>query len=97
VVSIASPTLPNFEFVSSPGNASGTLFVDILVPDNVLGGDTLSFSITDGAGSPRAGSLFSSTPWTSGKLAGYLNIGASPANPIGNYDGDSGSGRALLD
>ena len=29
--------------------------------------------------------MFSSTAWTSGKLAAYLGISASPTNPIGAY------------
>ncbi len=92
VVSIATPSLPNFEFTSSPGGASGTLFIDILVPDDVVGGNALDFSITGGKTSPATASLFKPAAWTTGKLASYFNISAKPANPIGNYD--SLSGRA---
>ena len=91
VVSIASPSLPNFEFTSSSSSGTqGTLFIDILVPDNVVGGNALNFSIKDGSSSPVKASLFEPTAWTSGNLASYLNISASPTNPIGNYDSLSG-------
>ena len=91
VVSIASPSLPNFEFTSSSSRGTqGTLFIDILVPDNVVGGNALNFSIKDGSSSPVIASLFEPTAWTSGNLASYLNINASPTNPIGNYDSLSG-------
>jgi len=82
-----SPTTVNppvFGFAASPGPATGTLWIDILIPNNItLGSLPTSFSIS-GALSGTA-SLFSSTAWTSGFLDSYLGIGASPANPIGAY------------
>lgn len=72
---------PEFAFASSGGAATGTLLIDILVPDN--GGIPGSFTIS-GALSGTA-SLFSSTPWTSGDLDTYLGISASPTNPIGAF------------
>src|SRR5690242_9651053 len=82
-----SPTTVNppvFGFAASPGPATGTLWIDILIPNNItLGSLPTSFSIS-GALTGTA-SLFSSTAWTSGFLDSYLGIGASPANPIGAY------------
>jgi hypothetical protein len=72
---------PEFGFASSGQGASGTLFIDILSPNNLaIPG---SFTIT-GALSGTA-TLFSSTPWTAGFLDAYLGISASPANPIGAF------------
>jgi len=71
----------NFGFTVSPGPQTGTLFVDILVPNNESSAS--SFAIT-GTLSGTA-TLFSATPWTSGDLASYLGISASPNNSIGAY------------
>lgn len=57
----------NFGFTTSPGPASGTLFVDVLVPNNEdTSPSTLSFGLTG----TLAGTvtLFSTTPWTTGQL-----------------------------
>jgi len=70
---------PEFAFASSGQGATGTLFIDILVPDNLAIPGPYSIS---GALSGTA-TLFSSTPWTSGFLDAYLGISASPSNPIG--------------
>jgi hypothetical protein len=83
-----SPTSMNppslFGFTTSPGPASGDLFVDVLVPNNEdLSPSKLSFALT-GTLSGTA-SLFSPTAWTSGKLDSYLTISASPTNSIGAY------------
>ena len=72
---------PVFGFASSPGGATGDLWIDILVPSNLVAPS--SFTIT-GALSGTA-NLFSSTPWTSGQLDAYLGLSASPTNPIGAY------------
>jgi len=71
----------NFGFTTSPGPATGSLMIDVLVPNN----ETIptSFALT-GTVSATA-TLFSATPWTSGMLDAYLGISASPANPIGAY------------
>jgi hypothetical protein len=71
----------NFGFTISPGPQTGTLFLDVLEPNNEA--HPASFAIT-GTNSGTA-SLFSATPWTSGFLDAYLGISASPANPIGAY------------
>ena len=82
-----SPTSVNppvFGFAASPGPATGTLWVDILVPNNIsLGSLPASFGISGHL--TGTASLFSSTAWTSGFLDSYLGISASPANPIGAY------------
>lgn len=75
---------PQFAFAASGQSASGTLWIDILVPNNVaLNTLPAAFSIS-GALTGTA-SLFSSTAWTSGFLATYLGQAASPANGIGAY------------
>ena len=71
----------NFGFTVSPGPATGTLFMDVLVPNNES--SPASFALT-GTLSGTA-TLFSSTAWTSGSLDMYLGISASPNNPIGAY------------
>jgi hypothetical protein len=71
----------NFGFTVSPGPASGDLVLDVLTPNNET--HPASFAVT-GTLSGTA-SLFSATPWTSGDLASYLGLSASPNNPIGAY------------
>jgi hypothetical protein len=82
-----SPTSMNpplsFGFTTSPGPASGDLFVDVLVPNTVTNPSALSFALT-GTLSGTA-SLFSPTAWTNGQLDTYLGITASPTNSIGGY------------
>jgi len=85
-----SPTMNNpplsFGFTTSPGPTSGDLWVDVLVPNNVMNPSALSFALT-GTLSGTA-SLFNTTAWTSGQLDGYLGApiaGAKPANPIGAF------------
>jgi hypothetical protein len=71
----------NFGFTISPGPATGALTIDVLTPNNEP--NPTSFALT-GTLSGTA-TLFSATPWTSGDLASYLGINASPNNPIGAY------------
>ena len=71
----------NFGFTVSPGPASGDLWLDVLTPNNEV--HPASFAVT-GTLSGTA-SLFSATSWTSGDLATYLGLSASPNNPIGAY------------
>jgi hypothetical protein len=71
----------NFGFTTSPGPTSGSLLLDILAPDNVTSGP--SFTLT-GTSSATA-TLFSTTAWTTGTLADFLGITASPDNPIGAF------------
>jgi hypothetical protein len=73
---------PVFAFSASPGPDSGTLWIDILTPNNVAAPSdfTMSGYLTGTA------TLYSSTAWTSGFLKDYLGgIDASPANGIGAY------------
>lgn len=72
-----------FGFTISPGPQTGDLFIDILVPNNYVvpnsfaiyfANNTLAGTATEFAGQ-----------WTSGFLASFIGIGASPANPIGAY------------
>lgn len=83
-----SPTSVNppsqFGFVTDPGPSSGDLVVDVLVPNNEDSSPSaLSFALT-GTLSGTA-KLFSTSPWSSKQLDGYLGISANPTNPIGNY------------
>ena len=71
----------NFGFTTSPGPTTGDLLLDILTPDNVTAGPSFTLSGTLSG----TATLFSATPWTSGKLDAYLGISASPANPIGAF------------
>jgi hypothetical protein len=74
----------NFGFTVSPGPASGSQYmVDILTPDNVAAGP--SFTLTGPSGTATLVPGIPPGPWTSGFLAGYLGLSASPANPIGAY------------
>lgn len=74
-----------FGFTISPGPQTGDLRIDILVPNNdpVPGSgfviDFAGTSIVAGTATQQAGQ------WTTGTLAGFLGIGASPNNPIGAY------------
>jgi len=74
---------PVFGFAASPGPATGTLWIDILVPNTVNVNVTGPFTIT-GALSGTA-NLVSTTAWTSGQLDAYLGNPASPTNPIGAF------------
>jgi hypothetical protein len=53
----------------------------VLTPNNEPG--PASFAVTGTL--TGTATLFSATPWTSGDLASYLGISASPNNPIGAY------------
>jgi len=75
---------PNFGFSAGGSAATGTVWIDILVPDNVtlplqyiLSGPFLGANVT--------ASLVAGPAWTSGFLDAYLGISASPANPIGAF------------
>ena len=81
---------PVFGFAASGQGATGTLLIDILIPNNIAapGSFTISpFSSTPAAGTNLTGTanLFSTTAWTSGQLDSYLGISASPTNGIGAY------------
>lgn len=85
-----SPTSVNppvFGFADSGGASTGTIFIDILIPDNVAAGPfTISNYTSSGPlGSPVTANLFNSSPWKTGQLDSYLGISATPTNPIGSY------------
>jgi hypothetical protein len=73
---------PKFGFNGSGGDVTGDFVIDFLIPDDVAT-KPVSIGVT-GTVSGTA-TLFSGTPWTSGKLDSYLGISASPNNPIGAY------------
>lgn len=81
-----SPTNVNppadFGFTINKGPTTGTLFVDVLVPNNAvqpIGG----FALTGTLGGTAT--LFSPAAWTKKQLDAYLGINASPSNPIGDF------------
>jgi PEP-CTERM motif len=78
----------NWGFTVSPGPQTGTLFLDILVPNTapVNPANTVTVTGSTVPGGSANFSLVSTTAWTSGDLASYLNLtGSSPNNPIGAY------------
>jgi hypothetical protein len=70
----------NFGFTISPGPNTGTLMLDVLAPNNVVSGPSYALTGT----LTGTASLHSGT-WTSGDLATFLGLSASPANPIGAF------------
>ena len=73
---------PVFGFASSGGNADGTLWIDILVPNN----DPIPVSFGISGALSGTATLYSTTAWTSGFLKDYLGgLDASPANGIDAY------------
>jgi len=75
---------PFYGFTSSTG-ATGDYEIISLIPDNLSGANSESFSVNGGATSPASASLVSTTAWTSGFLDAFLGISANPANPIGAF------------
>lgn len=81
---------PNFGFSGSGKSVTGDYLIDLLIPNNVLNANSLSFLISGTQGGttnttalgPIAATLFSTTAWTSGELDAYLGISASPADKI---------------
>jgi len=71
----------NFGFTISPGPQTGDLRIDVLVPNNEPA--PASFALTGTLAGTAT--LFSPTAWTSGDLASYLGISASPNNTIGAF------------
>src|ERR1700722_4287136 len=68
-----------YGFTISPGPQTGDLFIDILLPNNYTppaGGFAITTTVT---ATQQTGT------WTSGTLARFLGISASPDNPIGAY------------
>ncbi|GAA3893174.1 hypothetical protein GCM10022276_10460 [Sphingomonas limnosediminicola] len=78
-----NPTV--FSFAASGKAATGTLLIDILVPNNVAAPGSFTISGALLGISTYTASLVSPTAWTLGQLDSYLGITASPTNPIGAY------------
>ncbi len=82
---------PQFGFWHASGTITGNYFIDVLVPNNVVGPSSYSFTYSNGGVANSnldvvvTATLFSATAWTSGQLDTYLGIAASPTNPIGAY------------
>jgi PEP-CTERM motif len=79
---------PVFAFSSSGQAATGTLWIDILVPNTVNPLTTGPFTIspfTNSGTLSGTANLFSQNAWMSGQLDTYLGIAGSPTNPIGGY------------
>src|SRR6516164_7657910 len=78
---IGSNPPQGFYFQASPAS-SGTYFIDVLVPNNMLIEGPLHIT-GDLTGVLN---LFSATAWTSGELGNYLGFtNPSPSTPIGAY------------
>jgi hypothetical protein len=82
---LVDSTSPHYGFTVSSGPESGDLLIIALIPDNLSGAKSQSFSVTGGAASPATEFLVKTTAWTSGALDSFLGISASPNNPIGAY------------
>jgi hypothetical protein len=80
---------PNFGFSGSGKSVTGDYLIDLLVPNNVLDANSLSFSVSGTEGVTKLGpfgaSLFSTTAFTAGSLDTYLGINASPADGLNNF------------
>jgi hypothetical protein len=73
---------PVFGFASSGQGTTGDLILDILLPNNLP--PPSSFTVS--GGNPDTSGTFTLVgDWTSGTLASFLGISASPTNPIGAY------------
>lgn len=84
VTPVASSS-PTYSFISSPSGDTGNLEIITLIPNNLTGASSESFSVSGGATSPASATLVSPTAWNSGKLDAYLGISANPANSIGAF------------
>ena len=82
-----SMNAPEFNFSAGGSTATGRVTFDILVPDTVEDANSKTFTLSGTYLGARTftSSLISATPWTTGSLAAYLGISASPTNPIGNF------------
>jgi hypothetical protein len=80
---------PNFGFRGSGKSVTGDYLIELLIPNNALNANTLSFSVSGTEGvtnlGPFAAALFSTTAFTSGSLDTYLGINASPADGLSNF------------
>ncbi len=76
---------PEFGFSAGGSAATGEVFIDILVPNDIVapGAYTLSGSLV--GPSTFSATLVKPTAWTSGQLDSFLGISASPTNPVGAF------------
>lgn len=83
---------PTYGFTTGSG-ATGDLLIVTLIPNNISGAATESFSVSGGATTPAVANLVGTTAWTTGKLDTVLSLagGASPTNAIGAYLGTTQS------
>lgn len=80
---------PSFTFTKG-GGGTGDLIVDILVPDNLSGATTESFTINGTSAGPTdtttvSGAATFKGDWISGDLASFLGISASPTDTLSNW------------
>ncbi len=73
---------PNFGFTKSPDSGSGQFYIDVLIPNNVSGAGTESFSISGvGTGNGSASSVGMGN-WNTGDLTDFLGRSTAPPNPL---------------
>jgi hypothetical protein len=68
---------------SGSSSVTGTFSLDILLPNNYTPPST--FSVTQANSTVLSADLVNTSAWTSGSLADFLGIKASPTNPIGAF------------
>jgi len=79
---------PIYGFTASAGPISGDYVIIALIPNNLPGAGTESFSVSGGASSPATETLVGTTAWTSGDMDTFLGSGfstASPNNPLNAF------------
>jgi hypothetical protein len=74
----------SFSFSISPGPQTGDLVLEVLVPSNQAAPSPLKITETSPTLTTVTASQVAGT-WTSGDLATFLGISASPNNPIGAF------------
>jgi len=84
----ASTSSPSFGFGNAGGSITGTDIIVVLTTSNI--GGSIALNPTNVAGSPPTSATLLGGEWTSGTLASFLGIAASPTNPFNNYGGATG-------
>jgi PEP-CTERM motif len=77
-----------FSYSGNLNNGHGDFWLIQLVPDNHNTGFSLTLNAANTANPTVAGSLFSSTPWNSGKLSAYMSPAWSfggPSHPLSAF------------
>jgi len=75
----------SFSFSISPGPQTGDLVLDVLVPNNQTAPSPLQITKTLPTPAVTLTATQHAGTWTSGDLATFLGLTASPSNPIGAY------------